>query len=137
MEVKNQFGTQELKVFAPARYHAVPTTLVGTPPAGLDHFKSYKVKGPYSGATIGLKDKFNTAPTLVVARPVLLCNPTVKVHGDQTFPIQHPEAHLVCYKVTQIQFTEIVNTINQFRAEPLTIQNPDMLCVPSKKTILD
>lgn len=138
VEVKNQFGTQQLKVFAPAIYLAVPTTLVGTPaPASLDHFKCYKVKGPNSGAIIGLKDKFNTAPNLVVARPVLLCNPTIKVHGAQQFPIQHPEAHLVCYKVTKIQFSGIINTINQFRAEPLTIENPNMMCAPSKKTILD
>lgn len=138
VQVKNQFGTQKLKVLVPAEDLAVPTMIVGTPaPPSLDHFKCYRVKGDGVQQTVDLKDMFTSGTGLVVGKPVLLCNPTIKVHGDKTYDILHPAAHLVCYNVTRKQFTTQVATNNQFRAEVLTIQNPDMLCAPSQKKILD
>jgi hypothetical protein len=137
VEVKNQFGTRELKVFGPAKALAVPTKKNNhDAPTDLDHFKCYRVKGATAQAVVGLKDQFQSAPGLVVGKPVLLCNPTLKVHGPNTFPIKHPKAHLVCYKITVVNFTANVLTQNQFRSEALTVQNPNMLCAPSKKRIL-
>lgn len=137
VQVQNQFGTRILKVYAPATQLAVPTMLVGTPaPASLDHFKCYKVTGDPANATVSLKDFLNSAPNVVVGKPVLLCNPTIKVHNDKQYDIQHPKAHLVCYKLKPLQYAGVVNTIDQFRAEALPISNPGMLCAPSLKKIL-
>lgn len=137
VEVRNQFGTRRLKVFGPAKALAVPTKKNNhDAPKILDHFKCYRVKGTDVQAQVGLKDQFQQAPVLIVGKPVLLCNPTLKVHGQNTFQILHPKEHLVCYKVTVVNFSIDAQTLNQFRGEVLTVQNPNMLCAPSKKRIL-
>lgn len=137
VEVRNQFGTRVLKVFGPAKAVAVPTQKNNhEAPTDLDHFKCYRVKGESALAVVSLKDQFQRAGNLAVGRPIMLCNPALKVHGANTFPILHPKAHLVCYKITVVPFQINVQTKNQFRAEPLAVGNPNMLCVPSKKKIL-
>jgi hypothetical protein len=137
VEVDNQFGVQRLRVFGPATRLAVPTQKEGHAfPQDLDHFKCYKVKGEDPDAVVGLKDQFTSARNREVGVPVLLCNPTLKIHKGQTFDVKHPKWHLVCYKVTPKDFTIIRGTLNQFRQEPLTVQNANMLCAPSKKRIV-
>jgi hypothetical protein len=137
VRVKNQFGRRDLKVFAPATLIAVPTKKNNHDfPDGLDHFKCYRVKGQPIGVPVGLRDQFQQAPARLVGRPVLLCNPTIKVHNNNTFPINHPKEHLVCYRVTPVQFSVVVLAQNQFANGQLTVQNPNMLCVPSRKRIL-
>lgn len=136
VQVNNQFGKQPLQVFAPALYLAVPTTIVGTPaPKSLDHFKCYQVKGATPQAVVSLKDKFTSAKNLVLGKPVLLCNPTIKVHDGKTYPVQHAKAHLVCYKVKPTQFNKTIAVTNQFGAPQLNISNPGMLCAPSTKKV--
>jgi hypothetical protein len=138
VRVKNQFGTRDLKVFAPASLIAVPTKKNNHDvPDGLDHFKCYRVKGDAILELVGLRDQFLQAPARLVGKPVLLCNPTIKVHGPNTFPINHPKEHLVCYKVTPVDFSIVVQAVNQFANGQLTIQDPKMLCVPSRKRILE
>ncbi len=138
VDVKNQFGNpQRLKVFGPAIRLAVPTQKEGHEfPQDLDHFKCYKVKGGPIDSVVGLKDQFQQVQAVNVGRAVLLCNPTRKIHNAQPFEVKHPEAHLVCYKVTPVQFTIIRGTQNQFRQEQLQVQNPDLLCAPSRKQIV-
>jgi hypothetical protein len=135
--VVNQFGKARLAVFLPAVALAVPTqknTL--PPPVDTDHFKCYRVSGPSLNLGVTLRDQFQRSPNLVVSRPVFLCNPTVKVHNAKTFPILHPESHLVCYVITRVRFTQNILTFNQFRQEAPIVTNPNLLCVPSKKRIL-
>jgi hypothetical protein len=138
VRVRNQFGIRDLKVFAPASLIAVPTKKNNHEfPDGLDHFKCYRVKGQAINVPVGLRDQFTAAVGRIVGKPVLLCNPTIKVHGANTFPINHPREHLVCYKVTPHQFSIVVAAVNQFANGQLTIQNPKMLCVPSRKRVLE
>lgn len=137
IQVKNQFGEKRLKVYEPATYLAVPTKKdQHNAPQNLDHFQCYQVKGAAINETVGLQDQFNKNAAIIVGRPVLLCNPTLKVHGNNQFPPEHPEAHLVCYKVTPLDFSRPIDTVNQFRAEQLKITNPFMLCAPSRKKVV-
>lgn len=137
VQVKNQFGKKVLKVFEPSVLLAVPTQKdPHAAPQGLDHFQCYRAKGEVAGATVDLRDQFGAATNRIVGRPVLLCNPARKVHNNVAFEILHPEAHLVCYKVTPKDFQRDVGTKNQFRTETVTVIDPDLLCAPSRKTEL-
>ncbi len=136
-DVTNQFGKQRLKVYGPPTRFAVPTKKEGHEyPTDLDHFKCYKVKGPNVNTIVALKDQFQQANQVTVSSPYLLCNPSYKLHNGNAFPVKHPNAHLVCYWVTVVQFSTRRDIQNQFRSEELRMRDPDMLCVPSKKTIV-
>ncbi len=135
--VNNQFGKAKLLVYQPAIALAVPTQLVpNAPPKDTDHFECYKVQGQPLNVKVVLSDQFQTSPSLVVASPVVLCNPTLKIHKGVTTNVMHPKAHLVCYNVTPVQFTKNIGTVNQFRSEKPTVKTADLLCVPSKKRII-
>lgn len=136
--VKNQFGRSQLKVYQPALYLATPTKKDNLPePTALDHFKCYQVKGRALNVPVGLKDQWHRSKNLVVGKPVLLCAPTSKVHRDKTFEIQHPKAHLVCYRLPEKQFTRVPLATDQFTSRQLVVNNPNLLCVPSTKTVLE
>lgn len=136
VEVKNQFGTQKLAVAVPPEDLLVPTQKKPhDPPKDTDHFKCYVVEGAPANVTVSLEDQFQKAQ-VVVMEPFWLCNPTRKLHNGVWTEIQHKKAHLVCYLVTQTEFSKKVKTVNQFRREKLAPENPDTLCVPSKKKIL-
>lgn len=135
VSVHNQFGAQKLATGAAVEL-AVPTfkMLPGhEPPKGLDHFKCYRASGKRVDQTVTLKDQFLKAEARVGA-PVLFCNPTVKLHGNTTTKIQHPEGHLTCYRtLPSPQFGKVVPVANQFGKAKLTLSSPNVLCVPSLK----
>lgn len=137
VEVRNQFGIQQLQVFFPAEALMVPTQKKPhDPPKDTDHFKCYFVQGqPVQTTTVELEDQFQKTEVAVV-QPIWLCNPTRKLHNDKLTEILHSEAHLVCYFVTPRDFTKKVVTLNQFRREKITTTVADLLCAPSKKKIL-
>ncbi|KHD09678.1 hypothetical protein PN36_28315 [Candidatus Thiomargarita nelsonii] len=112
--------------------------VIGEPPP-LDHFKCYSVKGKKIQAKVELLDQFdNGDPRRVkVVKPVMLCNPVVKWHNNEEFPVLNPEAHLVCYKIKPSTEGPRVIVANQFGEEQiLQVQKSKLLCVPSQKFIL-
>ena len=123
---------------------AAPPT--GEPFGLLDHFKCYKAAETAPGEVPGLPakvtvaDQFGTRRVKVV-KPTILCNPAIKVVGDQVFKPQHPELHLVCFKIspaTTVDKTVLVdnqfNPAQKYRA--LVVLRATSLCAPSFKQIL-
>jgi hypothetical protein len=74
----------------------------------------------------------------IAPKPVLHCNPVVKIlPTGQTFPITNPNAHLVCFPITPpaAQPTPAVSVTNQFGTATLIPSQPNLLCVPSWKSL--
>ncbi len=122
----------------------VPTAkgldLNGPPPdlpvTDVDHFQCYQlVKGkempPTKGVTLHLKDQFLDRGFTIRA-PVRLCAPVEKIHDGVTTPIQHPEKHLMCYKLGLVSHKVGVRLTNQLGSEEKRTEKADELCVPSK-----
>lgn len=138
VQVRNQFGTAQLAVFKPAEVLMVPPRKAPHPaPQNTDHFKCYRVEGQPLNVTVGLQDQFQSSDAIVVMQPFALCNPTRKYHKDKWTEVRNKDAHLVCYIVTPKQFSTTRKTSNQFRREEITTTQADILCVPSRKKILD
>ncbi len=135
--VSNQFdpaGNPQTLIVTRPRWLFVPTQKHGhQKPQGLDHFKCYWAAGQNVKATVDLKDQFDTEKKVKVLSPVLFCNPVMKLHDDVVTPIQNPDAHLVCYRITGKKFAATVSTDNQFGPETFTVTQARPLCVPSKK----
>jgi hypothetical protein len=139
--VTNQFGANlPLIVYRPI-FLAVPTQKDNhKEPVGLDHFKCYLVQGTPTTAAppiVVLQDQFDRdkKEQVKILRPVLLCNPTVKVHEDTTTPVANEREHLVCYTFTPSTAKQTrVKTQNQFGEEKFTATYSRLLCVPSLKT---
>lgn len=136
VQVRNQFGSQELAVFFPAEVLAVPTKKgQHANPQNTDHFKCYAVQGQPLQVPVFLEDQFQKTST-VVLQPFGLCNPTRKYHKGKWTEVKNKDAHLVCYRVQSLEFSKTVRTVNQFRREKVTTVAADMLCVPSRKKII-
>jgi hypothetical protein len=100
-----------------------------------NHYQCYKVKGEFAKVTVELLDQFSELPRNAVAiKPVLLCTPTDKVHGVDTFPITDPSQNYVCYSIKTDRFDKReVSVDNQFTdgSVPVTVIKPKMLCLPT------
>ena len=132
--VSNQFGEQELELSG-LQSLAVPTAKfaeTGEYPLAenLDHFTCYRVEGEAPGEVVDLADQLHEDPEVRVGEPTLLCNPTAKRHGAEQVEIQHPEAHLVCYRLGE---TFSIGLANQFEEDRLILGSDKQLCVPSQK----
>ena len=144
--VTNQFENhQEVRVVRRANLLCVPSakSLVSQPPplTGIDtdHYRCYQITKPVSRIAIHLKDQFVDKDATVM-RPILLCNPTTKVHLGVTTQPQHPDDHLVCYMTREAfkpVFKRLVAFIsNQFQGGPLkVVRSANLLCVPSAKAL--
>lgn len=107
------------------------------PPANIDHFKCYPTKPRAINKQVTVTDQFVNNLQIVVRKPALICNPAVKKHGTQTFPIQHRGQHLVCYTIDPIFGGPInVQFTNQFGPRGLSVNQIFQLCVPSQKKIV-
>jgi len=148
VNVSNQFGEQELKLYNPVLL-AVPTQKLGwydfeegcwkaggSPPVGLDHFLLYPATGPDLDVTLKLlEDQWHSELNVVVVRPVYFANPVQKTHDCVVTPIENPEAHLVFYKIVGAPYSTIVGIKNQFVSmSTLNVTEPYLLAVPSDKT---
>lgn len=133
VQIENQFGIQTITTGA-AKYLAVPTRKdPHGPPNNLDHFRCYKVtSGPNLATTVGLTDQW-FASTHRLARPTLFCNPVQKLHNNVVTPIQHPNDHLTCYRMTPVALNRTVQLHNQFGDPIFTSYRADLLCVPTHK----
>jgi len=107
------------------------------PVSPLDHFKCYKVEGEKIKVNVNLEDQFGIQEKVIVIKPLLLCNPVIKWHDDEEFPVKNPEEHLVCYNIKPATKGPNVVVNNQFgERQILKVIKSKYLCVPSKKFIL-
>ncbi|HEX9964804.1 MAG TPA: hypothetical protein VGB04_07455 [Allosphingosinicella sp.] len=105
-----------------------------------DHYQCYRV---VRGAAlppqpIAVADQFGRS-RIVLARPVMLCNPSAKVHREKDYPVKSPELHLVCYEPAREPRPRVrrVRIGNQFQVADLHVAERAMFCVPSNKKLLD
>jgi hypothetical protein len=113
------------------------------PPADINHFKCYKTKPVSIDQQVAVRDQwagFGSGGQVTVQQAVLICNPAAKTHAGKTFPILHPNQHLVCYTITPFRFDPAnapgVQLRNQFGSPQFTPVVRFMLCVPSTKVIV-
>lgn len=104
-----------------------------------DHHQCYRVvrAAALAPETINVADQFGRAQ-IVLARPVMLCNPSVKVHRDRRYRVRSPELHLVCYEPARQDRQRVrrVRIGNQFQIVDLNVAERAMFCVPSNKELL-
>jgi hypothetical protein len=104
--------------------------------ADLPHFQCYTVTTdlPANAKRHKLRDQFGSVSASVTLRPRLLCAPTDKDGEDPKLDLNG--FHLVCYSVTEqenkAKGTKVVIS-NQFGSTRLTVGDPTILCVPTKK----
>lgn len=135
--VSNQFGEDVLSLTGRGVVLAVPTQkLPHEPPENVDHFKCYGVEGDAVDQRVELVDQF-TRERARVLRPFLFCNPTLKRHADQVTPVENPQAHLTCYRISAGPFPTTVETRNQIGAETFRTERAHSLCVPTEKLGFD
>jgi hypothetical protein len=117
--------------------------LAQTPPAPppVDHQLCYNASGNFRiPAGIRLINQFSPngfVPTITSAMTVH-CNPVQKtLPSGQVFPITNPSAHLACFPIvaTSPQPTPTVVVTNQFGSATLVPAQPNLLCVPSWKSL--
>jgi hypothetical protein len=104
-----------------------------------DHYQCYRVvrSRPLTPETIAVADQFGRA-RIVLARPVMLCNPSVKVHREKHYPVKSPQLHLVCYEPARQERPRVrrVRIGNQFQIVDLNVAERTMFCVPSNKKLI-
>lgn len=143
--VRNQLGSQQLRVLRPQRLCAtsekrkVPGQFAPIPDAfRIDHFQCYGVEPvtPLQSANpipqVNLEDQFGVETNVVIGPALRLCVPVQKIHGGTT-PIRHPVQHLVCYKIVRPVNQQNYAIRNQFEQRALRTIRPNQLCVPSAK----
>jgi hypothetical protein len=106
----------------------------------VDHQLCYQVKG--TGFKIPpqvvLKNQFSPKGFKVkIGKAVLHCNPVKKIlPTGKAFPITNPRAHLACLTITAAkQPTPAVIVTNQFGKARLLLGQPNLLCLPSWKSL--
>ena len=118
----------------------------------IDHFQCYDVRSDDKGkdkfkpTKVVLQDQFGKS-TVTLRRASLICAPTVKdrdpKHPVGKFPddLRNAIDHLVCYEIYRGgsggkgDLDVLVH--NQFGEYALDVAKPEMLCVPSLKTLVD
>lgn len=145
VHVRNQFvGDSTLTVGRPlALCTPAAKTHTGTPGSfsiGADHYQCYDVTGEsprFTSETLGITDQFG-ARTIRLDRARELCNPVAKTRASGAVePIQRPDEHFVCYRITTFSpsFSALtVFTRTQFGLDSARVVSPRRLCVPSDKS---
>jgi hypothetical protein len=120
---------------------AVPHQAPAAVPPPVDHQLCYKASGTFTvPAGVRLINQFSPNGFIPVIRPtaVVHCNPVQKtLPSGQVFPITNPNAHLACFPIaaSSIQPTPTVVVTNQFGSATLILAQPNLLCVPSWKSL--
>jgi hypothetical protein len=103
-----------------------------------NHFRCYIVsqQTPQPAAAITLEDQFTTEPVpVLVGEPVMICPPTAKTVGEETFPIEDEEEHYVLYTAPAPAAPRNIFVTNQFAMEaPWQVTTPKYIMVPTAKT---
>ena len=123
-------------------FNGVPTPPVPQPiPMAGNHWQCYRVlEGPtLKPEPITVRDQFGKAE-IVLARPIMLCNPSMKYHRDKEYGIENAASHLVCYQPLRQSDPQVRRRVainNQMAPAILTVAERQMFCVPSSKKRLD
>lgn len=133
---QNQFGTQVITIGNTTSLCLPSLKLVIVP---VDHQLCYTAAGKYKiPPRIDLINQFSPkgfVPKL--AAVAIHCNPVIKtLPTGQVFGVTNPAAHLLCFKMTAPQqpTPEVVVT-NQFGSATLIPGQPNLLCLPSWKSL--
>ncbi|MEL0648847.1 hypothetical protein V6248_15575 [Pseudoalteromonas agarivorans] len=101
-----------------------------------EHFQCYNVEKAdrLPEETIMIADQFGKT-TAVLGKPVLLCNPSTKIHNKQEFKMLNPKRHLVCYNYVKQNKVKSQNLFinNQFAPDNIVSGQRELFCVPSSK----
>jgi hypothetical protein len=113
----------------------------GAVPVPGDHYQCYRViEGrALKPELITVSDQFSSKTQLVLARPVMLCNPSNKLHNGIKYGVEFKQRHLVCYepiKQSDQPVKRRVHINNQFAPDELTTAERQMFCVPSSKYLI-
>jgi len=86
---------------------------------------------------VTLTDQFNQITT-DVGPALLFCTPVMKQlqQGVQPLPFPNPADHLECYAIAGPPVNKRVVAANQLQKQNLTIDKPQLLCVPTHKRVL-
>ena len=98
------------------------------------HYQCYRVveQEPFQSRETKLSDQFGTS-TVKTVKPVFLCAPVAK-NGVRP---KDRQTHLVCYEDEGGKAADKKVTVsNQFGKETLNVRDPGLLCVPSRKQVL-
>jgi hypothetical protein len=106
-----------------------------------EHYQCYRIGGAKAlkPENIVVADQFGKSE-IVLGLPVMLCNPSVKVHNGKNYGILNKKVHQVCYNIVRQntkQPVRRVRTANQFTTSEMTVDRRQMFCVPSYKTLLN
>ena len=101
-----------------------------------EHFQCYGVRkaDKLREETIMIEDQFGKTRA-VLGKPVLLCNPSSKIHNEKLYKIRDEERHLVCYDFVKQNKVKSRNLEinNQFAPDELMNDQRELFCVPSSK----
>jgi hypothetical protein len=110
-------------------------------PPSENHFRCYVVsqQTPQPAVAITLDDQFTAEPQpTMVGEPVMICAPTEKVVGEETFEIEDEEEHFTLYNAPSEAEPREVFVTDQFGTDvPWQITTPKYVMVPTAKTIGD
>jgi hypothetical protein len=135
---QNQFGTSVISI-GKTTWLCLPSLKTVLTP--IDHQLCYNTSaGKYPiPSKVVLADQFSPKGFQPKFEGVAIhCNPVVKtlVTGGGTFPITNPAAHLLCFGIaTSKQPAPEVVVTNQFGSAPLIPGQPNLLCLPSWKSL--
>lgn len=143
----NQFQRKHAALLGQAEMLAVPTQKIEPGnhdfPRRLDHFKCYRVlkSKPANAASVGLGDQFSrTASSVDVGGLGFFCNPTRKIRLDdagniaEVTGVQNATDHLACFRAPDPgRESTDVEVRNQFEEARFSVNNAQMLCVPTAK----
>jgi hypothetical protein len=125
-------------VLAGAAVASSPGAAAAPPP--VDHQLCYvaSATGFQVPSGVVLRNQFSPngfAPT--IGKVAFHCNPVQKtLPTGQVFPITNPNAHLACFTITEpAQPTPTVRVTNQFGTATLVPGQPNLLCLPSWKSL--
>jgi hypothetical protein len=136
VEIRNQFGAQELLIEQPSLLltPAIFVDPTAPMPAVLDHFKCYQVTpGTTIGASVLLVDFFDPADATTVDDPLYFCVPVEKRYGTLDEPINMPDDHLTIYGIRPKDYRAGGTIQDQFRTGPLNVLRSRVLAVPTTK----
>jgi hypothetical protein len=143
VKVTNQFKAVKLTAFKPNGL-CLPSGKslkeASSPlPKLLGHFQCYPVR-PFARVAshkVRVHDEFGTT-TYLTGQPSRLCNPASKNLSG----VVYPREHLLCYRIRPLTKPVVGRTVwitNQFtKGKPLPVKtlSPQLLCLPSLKSIL-
>jgi len=122
-----QFGT--LAIDNSRRNSVSPSSL-------LDHFACYKVSEntKLPNEIVTLEDQFGFQDNVKVEKAKMLCVPVSK-NGEE---IINAKIHLTCYDTKSKQKSPKLDVLvtHQLGEQELAVKKPDLLCLPSLKTVL-